>query len=98
MNIEEATDLKQFWASHIESWKQSELSQSAYCQANELPVHRFGYWKRKLESAQAVNGFVQLHPVTETQSLSLQLPNHIRIEGITAGNLHLAKQLSGLLR
>ena len=46
-------------------------------------------------------GFVQLNPrqpaaVTSTSTLSLQLPNQLRIEGITPENLLFAKELVGL--
>jgi len=101
MNTEDGNDLRSFWEPHVESWKHSELSQSAYCQNHNLPIHRFGYWKRKLETEQAlipINGFVQVHPIAESPALSILLPNQIRIDGITSENLNLLKQLTGLLQ
>ena len=34
----------------IESWQQSGLSQSAFCQEHDLPVHILCYWFRKYNS------------------------------------------------
>ena len=44
---ERKREKQQFWASHIESWKDSGLSQIDYCRQNDLSRHRFTYWKSK---------------------------------------------------
>lgn len=107
MKTEYKSRLQPFWESHISAWKESNLSQATYCQEHELVVHQFGYWKRKLievnNSAVPTQGFVQLSPFqqvasTSVPTLSLQLPNQLRIEGITPDNLLLAKELAGLLQ
>ena len=36
-----------FWQAHIETWKQSGISQSAYCRGKGLSLRSFGYWKKK---------------------------------------------------
>ena len=36
------------WASHIEGWKSSGLSQVEFCRQNDLSRVQFTYWKRKL--------------------------------------------------
>lgn len=104
MKSENKSQLHIFWESHINAWKETSLSQAAYCHEHELQIHRFGYWKRKLIStnvpAVSEQSFVQLSPVSYSvdSTLSLQLPNQLRIEGITSDNLYLVKELSGLLQ
>ena len=107
MKTETPSKLQYFWESHVNAWEETHLSQAAYCQKHELQIHRFGYWKRKLipvdEVSTETQGFVQLipaspHPKPLNSSLTLQLPNQLRIEGITTENLHLVKQLAGLLQ
>ena len=36
-----------YWQQQIEAWLASGQSQKAYCKANDLNYHRFGYWRRK---------------------------------------------------
>lgn len=38
---------QRFWQTHIRAWQDSGLSQVAYCQANQLSVSSFGYWRRR---------------------------------------------------
>jgi len=109
MTLKHPVELQHLWEVHIESWKQSGLSQRAYCQQNGLQAHRFSYWKLKLlrtqsecvDSASSSN-FIQLNPThysfTEHSPLAIQLPNKIRIEGVQAENLHLATQLTEILQ
>ena len=102
MNPNDPHELHTFWESHITGWKESHLSQAAYCQTHELAIHRFYYWKRKFEGKKrqvGSGGFVSVRPVlAENQSLTVQLPNHIRIEGIATDNLHLLEVVCGMLR
>ena len=102
MNQTDPQALHTFWESHITGWKESQLSQAAYCQTHELAVHRFYYWKRKFEGKKSPvtsGGFVPVHPVLgENHSLTVQLPNQIRIEGIASDNLHLLEVVCGILR
>jgi hypothetical protein len=103
MNTNTLPEPEIFWTEHVESWQQTNLTQTAYCQQHELRVHRFGYWKRKLAEPDKPlpdgQGFVQLRATPPTHSpLSIQLPNQLRIEGITSDNLYLVKQLTGLLQ
>ena len=103
MNSNTSSKLEQFWTAHIDSWQDTDLTQRAYCQEHELQIHRFVYWKRKLSDANdqplEVQGFVQVSPmITTSSSLSVQLPNHVRIEGISSDNVYLVKQLVGALQ
>lgn len=102
MNQSDPREQQTFWESHITGWKESQLSQAAYCQTHELAVHRFYYWKRKFEAKKrpvGSGGFVPVRPVIEeSSSLTVQLPNQIRIEGIASDNLHLLEVIYGMLR
>jgi len=42
-----------FWQQHIDAWRQSDQSQQRYCQANDLALATFGYWRRKLKKGNA---------------------------------------------
>ena len=44
------------WQSHLESWRQSGLSQMVYCESHNLKPHQFWYWKRKLEKTDKPDG------------------------------------------
>jgi hypothetical protein len=98
--------LSTHWASHIQSWQKTQQSQSAYCRDHELNYHRFTYWRRKLikqasparHPAQR-SGFIPVEPCSSvaTQSLTATLPNGVLLQGISASNLTVVKQLLGLL-
>lgn len=94
------------WLERIQSWQQSGLSQSAWCQKNDIRVSKFGYWKRKLETVSAGrpvqnSAFVPVVPdqqpaEPETSSqLTVALPNGVTVSGINENNLSLVKQLIG---
>ena len=42
------------WSSHIEAWKNSNLSQVEYCRQKDLSRHQFTYWNCKLRKKDAV--------------------------------------------
>lgn len=89
------------WPQHFARWRQSGLTQSEYCRQVGLSRHRFKYWRRKLEPAEArrrkkrESGFVpvQVRASTEAPSLTLTLPNGMVLHGIEAGNVELVKRL-----
>ncbi|MCY4641085.1 MAG: hypothetical protein OXC41_00025 [Gammaproteobacteria bacterium] len=94
------------WLVRIQSWKESGLSQSAWCQKHDIRVSKFGYWKRKLETvspAKPANktGFVPVvsaqQPVSpnDKSGLTVALPNGVTLSGINESNLSLVKQLIG---
>jgi len=39
---------RQFWQAHMTDWKQSQQSQSAYCETHHLKLATFGYWRTRL--------------------------------------------------
>ncbi len=96
---------QQHWAEHLQAWRESGLSQQAYCQQQGLKPHQFWYWKRKLsgpgkaevaEDEQPVKEFVPVtvsQPVYPADGLILTLPGGISLSGITPHNVLLARQL-----
>ncbi len=49
------------WRRHLQSWRDSGLSQSEYCRSTKLSIKCFGYWKRKLsDQIDSPTKFVQL--------------------------------------
>ena len=45
--IKTKDEKRRYWQGHIESWRQSDLSQAEYCRRNFLPIKSFGYWKKR---------------------------------------------------
>jgi hypothetical protein len=37
-----------FWRQHVDSWRESSVSQREYARTQGLPIARFTYWKNKL--------------------------------------------------
>ena len=52
---------KHYWQQHVASWRESNLSQAAYCRLNDLPIKNFGYWKRK--ESKAVSAHSRFFPL-----------------------------------
>jgi hypothetical protein len=93
--------LSQQWRQHIENWRNSGLSQQAFCRNRNLSYHKFHYWRKKL--AHALDNKPQprssaLVPVTYQSpspdiGLSVHLPNGISLRGIASDNLALVERL-----
>lgn len=43
----------EYWGYHISKWKESSMSQAAYCRQNGLKWHDFYYWKNKVRRSEA---------------------------------------------
>src|SRR5258708_33804442 len=39
-----------FWRAHHEAWRQSDLNQREYCEAQGLPLKAFGNWRAKFKA------------------------------------------------
>ena len=48
-NEVEAAPKKAYWQGHIQSWKQSGLSQAIFCKDQSLALSTFAYWRRKIK-------------------------------------------------
>ena len=93
--------LAAYWKQQMEGWRNSGQSQSQFCQVNDLPYHRFVYWRRKFEgnprrrSARSGSGgfaTVDWRPEADN-GLTLSLPNGLVVRGVCAGNLPVVRQL-----
>ena len=42
---------RDFWQAHVEGWRESGLTQRAYCRRHELPEGHLPHWKHRLEKA-----------------------------------------------
>ena len=52
----EQHSLKEKWQQHLQSWRDSGLSQSAWCRQHDIKPNQFWYWRKKLDDAsQPVN-------------------------------------------
>jgi len=98
----ESEQLRQLWQERITQWEQTSQSQKAFCDAHDLDYHQFGYWRRRLvvlnqpsDNKNNTAGFAQVvvSPATLSSSLSVALPNGIRLEGVAANNLPMVYQL-----
>lgn len=78
------------WQAHIESWRQSGLSQVAYCREHRLKKHQFTYWKKRIRTKDQDIAFVPLRcsqnlPVLVNPSkICLITPNGYTLE-LTGG-------------
>ncbi len=77
---------RQFWTAHIEQWRQSDLSQSAYCRRHDLDRHRFFYWRRRIFKPKETISFLPVTlPKAETTgpittAVRIHTPNGFAIE------------------
>lgn len=75
---------RQFWDNHIQAWQQSGLTQIEYCRQNNLKIHQWWYWRRKiLKPSDTDVRFVPLSfsPGNISRSrISVVAPNGFRIE------------------
>jgi hypothetical protein len=94
------------WKPIVSAWRDSGLSQSAFCRKNELNLPRFAYWRVKIlgttnKGYQAsttrpdASAFVPVH-TTDNRSnagLRLNLPNGMILSGIDEHNVVLLKAI-----
>ena len=84
---------------HVERWRSCAESQAAYCKANDLPYHRFVYWRRKYEEDttepgdERSAGFACVAYQRAEPGLSISLPGGLVLRGISAHNLPVVQQL-----
>ena len=81
---------RQRWFDHIETWKQSGLTQKAFCEQQQLGLGSFQRWRGVFMRGERpeVSSAVSFLPVNVTaapaSSLALLIDDHLRIE-IPAG-------------
>lgn len=66
-------DVAQVWRGRLEAWRQSGLSQSAFCERHELALSTFQLWRRRLKSQEIPSSHcVEIVPVTLSRIQPLQ--------------------------
>jgi len=100
---ERTREKRQFWSSHIESWKDSGLKQIDYCRENNLSRQRFTYWKCKLHKKTEPLVFVPIsgNAIRSQINLNNQAPLKLDIGGIyqiEIGDGFSSDTLSSLIR
>lgn len=74
-----------FWKPHVEGWRDSGLSQAAYCRQRGLDLRRFGYWRRTLGPSGDAAALPALVPITVADAPSAEgrvevhLPNGLQV-------------------
>lgn len=61
--ISRAEQLEQkrtYWKKHIESWRETGLTQAEYCRRHNLKHHQLVYWKRRVLETETAVSFVPL--------------------------------------
>jgi hypothetical protein len=61
----------QVWRRRIDAWRQSGLSQKAYCEQNHLALSTFSLWRQRLtnrEKPKPVSACLEIVPVPRVQS------------------------------
>jgi hypothetical protein len=96
------------WKTHLESWKNSGLSQAEYCKRNNLKPVTFSYWKcRQKNEANQSSGFVAVNiPKTiakskynASDSFRIDLPDGMKLTfSIQTAPERIAKIISVLRR
>ena len=73
---------RNFWEHHLERWKQSGLSQLAYCREHHLKPHRFYYWRRRILKPQTKVSFLPVKlPHGYPSAAAARIENHMPISG-----------------
>ena len=102
MSEPQADARRTYWRKQLDAWQLSGQSRRAFCRDHNLDYYRFGYWRKKFQSASeeeathhASNAFVPVVPETHRgrEGLSLTLPNGAVLQGIRADNLATVCQL-----
>ena len=89
-SLSKIADNRQRWFDRIGAWKQSGLSQKAFCEQQQLRLGSFQRWRGKYMRGERpeASSTVSFLPVNVTaasaSSLALRIDDHLRIE-IPAG-------------
>jgi transposase len=72
--VAERQEKQRYWGGHLSKWKESGLSQSAYCREHQLNLHRFIYWKKRQSPENQRISMVEL-PIS-TRDVSCLFPQN----------------------
>lgn len=65
-------DREHYWQKHVASWHASNLSQVEYCRLNNLPINKFGYWKRR--ESKGASARLRFFPLVPTATVPIAEP------------------------
>ncbi len=90
-----------YWQTQVEGWRQSGLSQIAYCEQHGLNIKSFRRWRTKLQRAATTAASLTLVPVSignpaTTPAIRLHSPGGWRIDLATGDPAWLADLLRHL--
>jgi hypothetical protein len=90
-----------YWQTQVEGWRQSGLSQIAYCEQHGLNIKSFRRWRTKLQRAATTATSLTLVPINvsapaTTPAIRLHSPGGWRIELATGNPAWLADLLRQL--
>jgi hypothetical protein len=89
-------DRVSFWTQHLQDWQRSGLSQAAYVRQHQLPLARFGYWKRKLDSDATRTGFVRVTVAPSTAPVRIHHRSGTLIECLPGTDIQWLRDLLGM--
>ena len=68
-----------YWQRHLEAWRQSDLTQDGYCEAQGLSSKTFYRWRRKEKEAAAAKATLTLVPISVSSTTAGTQGNIIRL-------------------
>jgi hypothetical protein len=93
---------RKFWEGHIQAWRESGLSQASYCRQNDLKMHRWWYWRKRISHpADSEITFVPLNFSSDRMyraGVKVVTPNGYRIEVDHGFDLSKLRQLITAVR
>ena len=74
------------WKQHIESWRSSGMTQTAYCNENQLKDHQFSYWKKRFVETQSGITFVpvKIQRTRRSKARASSAPMRLIVDGDVA--------------
>jgi len=70
---------RSYWQNHIEGWKQSGLTQKAYCMQHDLKSSSFAYWRTQSINSKPGSKLIPV-AVTHPQVITLTLAGGLQLE------------------
>ena len=79
------------WFSHVELWRASGLTRTAYCQQHGLTVHALGYWitRHRTQATAAGDNSLTLIPAKVIAPQGDKLPSELILVCPNGSKLHL---------
>jgi len=99
---------RNIWKHHVESWKNSGLSQAAYCRQHKLKTYDFQYWKKRFKTNQVpicptkllpvkISSSDHLEPASSSSGISLRITDRYVVQLGTEFNSSTLSKLIDIL-